>query len=105
MGHASDKFRSRYGRRKPWVLVGAPLVTLCVWMLLNPEVGNTIIYLGFWYIFLRVGTTLFGVPYSAWGAELSGEYHTRTRIQAAREIFVLAGLIAAAVVPAVVEQV
>jgi len=105
MGHASDKFRSRYGRRRPWVLMGAPLVTLCVWMLLRPEAGNTIVYLGFWYIFLRVGTTLLGVPYSAWGAELSGEYHTRTLIQSVREMFVLAGLIAAAFVPAVMEWV
>jgi len=103
MGYASDRYRTRWGRRKSWVLIGAPLLTLSVWMLLNPGTGSTIVYLAFWYIFLRVGSTLLGVPYAAWGAELSTEYHTRTRVQSAREKFVLLGLIGAALVPAGIE--
>ena len=39
------------------------------------------------------------------GMELSGEYNTRTRIQAVREVFVVLGLIGAAAVPAIVETV
>lgn len=105
MGYASDRFRTRYGRRKSWVFVGAPLLTASVWMLLNPGPQSTIAYLAFWYIFLRVGSTLLGVPYAAWGAELSNDYHTRTRIQSAREKFVLLGLIGAALVPALIEYV
>ncbi len=103
MGYASDSFRSRWGRRKAWVLVGAPFLALALYFLLNPERGSTVLYLGAWFVFLRVGTTMLGVPYTAWGMELSGEYNTRTRIQAAREFFVLLGLIGAAAVPAVVE--
>lgn len=99
MGFASDRFRSRFGRRKAWVFLGAPLLTLAVWMLLNPQVGSTIFYLAFWYISLRVGSTLLGVPYAAWGAELSPEYHTRTQIQSTREKFVLLGLMGSAAVP------
>lgn len=105
MGYASDRFRTRYGRRKSWVFVGAPLLTGSVWMLLNPGPHSTIAYLAFWYIFLRVGSTLLGVPYAAWGAELSSDYHTRTRIQSSREKFVLLGLIGAALVPAWIEYV
>jgi GPH family glycoside/pentoside/hexuronide:cation symporter len=103
MGYASDRFRSRWGRRKAWVLVGAPFLALALFYLLNPEKGSTVLYLGAWFVFLRIGTTMLGVPYTAWGMELSGEYNTRTRIQAVREIFVLLGLIGAAAVPAVVE--
>jgi Na+/melibiose symporter-like transporter len=105
MGYASDSFRSRWGRRKAWVLVGAPFLALALYFLLNPERGSTVLYLGAWFVFLRVGTTMLGVPYTAWGMELSGEYNTRTRIQAAREFFVLLGLIGAAAVPAVVETI
>jgi GPH family glycoside/pentoside/hexuronide:cation symporter len=105
MGYASDSFRTRWGRRKAWVLVGAPFLALALYFLLNPERGSTVLYLGAWFVFLRVGTTVLGVPYTAWGMELSGEYNTRTRIQAAREFFVLLGLIAAAAVPAVVETI
>lgn len=105
MGYASDSFRSRWGRRKAWVLVGAPFLALALYFLLNPEKGSTVLYLGAWFVFLRLGTTMLGVPYAAWGMELSGEYNTRTRIQSAREIFVLIGLIGAAAVPAVVESI
>lgn len=103
MGYASDSFRTRWGRRKAWVLVGAPFLALALYFLLNPEQGSTVLYLGAWFVFLRLGTTMLGVPYTAWGMEMSGEYNTRTRIQSAREIFVLLGLIGAAAVPAVVE--
>ncbi|MEM1435090.1 MAG: MFS transporter [Pseudomonadota bacterium] len=103
MGYASDRFRSRWGRRRAWVLVGAPFLALALYFLLNPERGSTVLYLGAWFVFLRIGTTMVLVPYAAWGMELSGEYDTRTRIQAAREIFVLLGLIGAALVPALVE--
>lgn len=103
MGYASDSFRTRWGRRKAWVLVGAPFLALALYFLLNPDQGSTVLYLGAWFIFLRLGTTMLGVPYTAWGMELSGEYNTRTRIQSAREIFVLLGLIGAAAVPALVE--
>jgi Na+/melibiose symporter-like transporter len=103
MGFASDRLRTRWGRRKTWVFFGAPLLTWAVWMLLNPTPGSSIGYLAFWYIFLRVGSTLLGVPYAAWGAELSGDYHTRTRLQSAREKFVILGLIGAALVPAGIE--
>jgi len=103
MGFASDRYRTRWGRRKTWVFFGAPLLTWAVWMLLNPPPESTLGYLAFWYIFLRVGSTLLGVPYGAWGAELSGDYHTRTQLQSAREKFVILGLIGAALVPAVIE--
>jgi len=103
MGFASDRYRTRWGRRKTWVLLGAPLLAGAVWMLLDPPDGVSIAYLAFWYVFLRVGSTVLGVPYAAWGAELSGEYHMRTRIQSAREKFVILGLIGAALVPAGME--
>ncbi len=103
MGYASDKIRTRWGRRKSWILVGAPFLALALYFLLNPEQGSTVLYLGAWFMFLRLGTTMLGVPYAAWGMELSGEYNMRTRIQASREVFVLLGLITAAAIPAIVE--
>ena len=105
MGYASDRYRTRWGRRRVWVLAGAPFLALALYFLLNPDKGSTVLYLGAWFVFLRIGTTMLGVPYAAWGAELSGEYETRTRIQSAREIFVLIGLVAAAAVPAIVETI
>lgn len=105
MGFASDRFRNRWGRRRSWVAIGAPFLALALYFLLNPDKSNTVLYLGAWFLFLRLGTTMVLVPYAAWGMELSGEYNTRTKIQAAREVFVLLGLVAAAAVPALVESI
>ena len=105
MGHFSDRWRTRWGRRRPWMVVGLPLWLFAVWMLLNPSVGVGIAYLAFFYLFMRASSTLFGLPYAAWGLELSSEYHARTQIQSAREKYVLAGLIASAAMVMFSEQV
>jgi glycoside/pentoside/hexuronide:cation symporter, GPH family len=103
VGFMSDKMRTRWGRRKTWVTMGAPFLALALYYILNPDQSNTVMYLAFWFVFLRVGTTLVAVPYAAWGAELSSNYHTRTRIMSAHQVFILIGLIGAAAIPAIVE--
>ncbi|MGB1755364.1 MAG: MFS transporter, partial [Pseudomonadales bacterium] len=57
------------------------------------------------FILLRLATTILGLPYAAWGMELSGEYHARTMIQSAREKYVLAGLIVASAIVLISEEV
>lgn len=104
IGFASDRVRTPAGRRRGWIAVGAPLLAGAVWMLLNPDRGDAVAYLAFWFLFLRVGSTLVLVPYGALGAELSPNYHTRTALNSFRQRFAIAGLIAAALVPAVVES-
>ncbi|MBL4681876.1 MAG: MFS transporter [Pseudomonadales bacterium] len=98
MGFFSDRTQTRWGRRRPWLAIGVPIYAFAVWMLLNPSPGASILYLAFFYILLRASTTILGLPYAAWGMELSSEYHTRTMIQSAREKYVLAGLIAASLI-------
>ena len=105
MGHFSDRWRTPWGRRRPWILIGLPLWLVVVWLLLNPSVGVTAFYLVFFFLAMRVCSTIFTLPYIAWGLELSSDYHARTMIQSAREKFVLAGLLAAAAMVLFSEQV
>ena len=99
MGFASDRIRTRFGRRKPWIGIGVPTMLLGVWMLFTPSEGVGPGYVLLWFAFMTLGSTLIGLPHRAWGAELSTDYHTRTRIVSANEAFVMIGLIAAAAVP------
>jgi Na+/melibiose symporter-like transporter len=107
VGFASDKTKGRFGRRKPWMLIGLPVMILGALMLFSPGTFAffevTPFYLLFWNAVLFLGVTLIFVPYFAWGGELSGDYHVRTQITAARETFVLIGLLTAAFVPVLVE--
>lgn len=107
IGLFSDHNRARMGRRKPFMLAGLPILVLGVFMLFMPRqfgmenVGS--VHLVLWISIMFLGATLVLIPYAAWGAELSPDYHERSRITAVREIFVLVGLLLAAVIPAIVE--
>jgi Na+/melibiose symporter-like transporter len=103
MGEISDRWRTRFGRRKPWVLIGTPVMLLGVYKLFMPPDD-----VGLWYFLIYLtlfflGSTIIALPHRAWGAELSPDYHQRSRVTASREFFVLTGLLVAAFVPMMVE--
>ena len=100
IGSLSDRTRSRFGRRRPWMLAGAPLLLVSAYFLFLPAPGASLPYLLLWVAILTLGGTMVLLPYSAWGAELTVDYHGRSRVSAAREDFVVVGTILAAGLPA-----
>lgn len=99
VGYWSDRTQTRFGRRKPFIAVGALLAAVGLFALLAPPAGVGVLYLSIWAIVLYIGWTCVNVPYSAWGAELSDDYDERTRITAAREGLGIVGVLAAAGAP------
>lgn len=100
IGYVSDRLNSRWGRRKPFICVGALLGGLGTFYLLTPGDGAGVWYLGLWAVVLYLGWTLISIPYLAWGASLSEDYQGRARVTSVRETFTLLGIIAAGAVPA-----
>lgn len=103
MGEISDRWRTPFGRRKPWVVVGSLIMMVGVYHLFMPEPGVGVLYFLLWLAFFFIGSTMIALPHRAWGAELSPDYHQRSRVTAAREVYVLIGLMVAAAVPMIVE--
>ena len=101
VGVLSDRYRWRWGRRRPWILIGALLAALGLLQLFQPPPTAGLVYLLAWAMVLYVGWTLVAVPYTAWGAEISDDYHERSRITGAREAAMIVGILAAGAVPAV----
>lgn len=101
VGYLSDRTRTRFGRRKPWLLFGLPITLLAIYMVFQPPEEATIGYLALWSALLTISWTLLIIPYNAWGAEVSDDYDERTRITAFREGYILAGTVVAASLPAV----
>lgn len=101
IGRLSDRTRGRFGRRRPWIAVGVPIMALAAFMLFVPSEPVSLGYLFLWISAIYLGFTLIGIPYSAWGAELSTDYRERSRVTGAREIFLLIGLVSAIVIPVV----
>lgn len=101
IGIGSDRLRLPWGRRKPWVAVGAIIAAIALVRLFDPPAEVSAAYLGLWAVILFTGWTLVSVPYNAWGAELSADYHERSRITGAREAAMIGGVVAAGSAPAV----
>ena len=104
IGFFSDRTHTPIGRRKPFMLLGLPILMIGVLFLFMPHlfgfssVGS--LYLLAWLGIMFIGSTLVYIPYFAWGAEMSPDYHERSRITASREFYVLVGLMVAALIPA-----
>ena len=101
IGIVSDRYKTRWGRRKPWILLGGLLAGFALIRLFQPPADINAAYLLTWAVVLYLGWTLIAVPYTAWGAELSDDYHERSRITGVREGLTLIGILTAGAVPAV----
>ena len=100
MGYVSDTTRSRWGRRRPWIVVSAVPMGVCYYLLFSPP-DWTPTALVFWLtgigVVLFTFLTIFATPYLAWGAELARDYHERTTVVQIRALFgVLGGVIGGA---------
>lgn len=86
MGYISDHTVSRWGKRRPYVFIGALISGfsfVMMWQLSadNSEMYNFYYFLS-WCCIFWVGMTIFSVPYVAMGYEMSSDFHERTRLMA-----------------------
>ncbi len=112
IGILSDRWQTRFGRRKPWLAMGMPLMMLSLWMLFVPQSesarfvwswlggdGVSSLYLFVWISLLYLSFTVVDLPYRAWGAELSPDYDERSRVTGWREAFGYGGTLMALFIP------
>lgn len=90
MGHVSDRTRSRFGPRYPWIAGGALLLAGSFFMLwaVPPAFRGggsmTFFYLVALNLVLRTSLTMFVVPYMALGFEVAPAFNDRPRLQSVR---------------------
>ena len=85
IGFLSDRTRSRFGRRKIWIAAAVPFTVYAVLMLFVPPAETDIAWFAAGMAGLTIAWTMLLLPYSAWGAELSTDYNTRTVVVGVRE--------------------
>ena len=103
-GIVSDKYRTPWGRRRPWLAVGTLILMLAIYMLFIPgeQVGPS--YLFGWLLVVYVGWTLTTVSHTAWALELSADYDQRTDITGWLQVAAMIGMMLVALLPAAMEQ-
>jgi GPH family glycoside/pentoside/hexuronide:cation symporter len=88
-GYLSDRTRTRFGRRRPWMALAALPFGISMVMLWSPPSGlgdiAVVAWVGVGLLLFYTTYTALLVPYDALGAELSQDYHDRTRLFAYRQ--------------------
>lgn len=109
IGLLSDRLRTRWGRRRPWLLFGAVPFGVAFFLLFQtPELGETAKVAYYLIVSLAMDTafTMVNVPYTALTPELSRDYDERTSLNAYRFAFsITSGLIAAVLHPILVSAI
>lgn len=99
IGVLSDRWRPSIGRRRVWLIIGTLTLGGGIYMLFCPPGGVNAVYFVLAVSFAYFGLTTLRLPYTAWAAELSPDYHVRTRISSTTQFFGIFGLIASTLVP------
>ncbi len=103
MGEISDRTRSRFGRRRPWIGVGGVLTAVFFMVLFSPPPAAgqvvTALYLLIAYALFNTALTVIAVPHAALGGEISADPGTRNEIFGWRFLFANLGLALGIVAP------
>lgn len=105
IGYLSDRTRSRWGRRRPFLLFGAlPFALSFILLWLSPNFSQTglIIYYSLGYIIYEALATTVYMPYFALTPELTEDYDERTKLISYRMFFNILGSLTAYIFPMMV---
>jgi len=103
MGWISDRTNTRWGRRRPWMAIGAPLCAIAFYFMFTPPADVTGVDAATWfavtYVMYYLFHTVYIIPHYGLGPELTLNYNDRSVLFGIREGFVVAGTLVAAVMP------
>lgn len=99
VGYLSDRTRTRWGSRKPWLVASIFVFVPAALSLYVPGEHPTIWQFAIGYFFYYLGWAMFDIPYTAWGTEVATRYEDRSRLAVSRGWFTSVGLLLLSAVP------
>ena len=108
IGALSDRTRTRFGRRRPWIALAPLPLAVSILLLFAPPAlseGASTAWFGATLFALFLFWTAVSVPYEALGPEITPDYDARTGLLGLRDGVLLLGTLAAASTPALVSAV
>ena len=109
-GFLSDRTRTKWGRRRPWLIIGAPLLVLCFILFFNPPAflapGSAFSYVLIMYMLTGTLDSLINANYGALFPELFPTEASRARTNAMRQVFqFVAMIISIALTPVITDAI
>ncbi|MFH1446125.1 MAG: MFS transporter, partial [Chloroflexota bacterium] len=106
IGYLSDRTRTRWGRRRPFLLFGAipfglAFVTLWIKPAFTNQTGLVIFYAAIYIVYELIATSVY-MPYYALTPELTEDYDERTKLTSYRMFFNIIGSLVAYTLPLMV---
>lgn len=99
LGAISDRTQHKHGRRRPFLLWGGVLLAVSALLVFGlPNIENKSMaawYMGFALVFYATAYSIYNVPYIAMVAEMTDDFHERTRLMSFRVMNVSAANIVA----------
>ena len=86
-----DSYETRWGRRRPWLALSAPILMLAIFMVYNPPENADGLYLFIWLATLYVGWSAWTISHTSWALELSRDYDRRSRITGLLQAMTMVG--------------
>jgi glycoside/pentoside/hexuronide:cation symporter, GPH family len=108
IGYVSDRTSSAFGRRRPYIALGAVGLAVSILFLFRPPIltqGGMTLYFGFWLFALFFFWTLITIPYESLGPEMTTDYHERTVLFSVRDGLLILGTLLAAASPVLIDAV
>jgi GPH family glycoside/pentoside/hexuronide:cation symporter len=108
MGWLSDRTKTRWGRRKPWIALGVPLCALALVALWTPPEGieraSAAVWFGCAFIAYYLFHTIYDIPHYGLGAELTLDYNERTSLFGIRAGFIMVGVLLGTLLPGLLDN-
>lgn len=97
VGYFSDRTRTRWGRRKPYVVIGIPIIAIFLWLLFNPafDASQPVLAMGWFMVTLFIIDSTFmvvDVNWQAVNAEMNADLASRSQQGAIVGVFSMLGV-------------
>jgi len=103
LGLTMDRTKGRFGRFRPWFVVGAPIAMLAVYMLFMAEPGIGAGYILLWLIVGFAGQSMGQLGHMAWASTVAPSYDERSRVYGWWQALSVAGMIVILLLPPLVK--